>query len=78
MLLFLPPHATSRPLGRTLAKRRCLEARGWRVLSVPGHEWRQLPSQEAQVGQLACTSRGLSRGYNLNVSGVGAAKPHVG
>ncbi|GIL62559.1 hypothetical protein Vafri_16756 [Volvox africanus] len=41
-----PSHFTCsrpfRPLGRTLAKRRCLEMRGWRVLSVPGHEWRAL------------------------------------
>ncbi|GIL90359.1 hypothetical protein Vretifemale_17996, partial [Volvox reticuliferus] len=41
-----PSHFTCsrpyRPLGRTLAKRRCLEMRGWRVLSVPGHEWRGL------------------------------------
>lgn len=48
-----------------MAKRRCLEARGWRVLSVPGHEWRQLPSQEAQVGRRASRSRGLGGGYGL-------------
>lgn len=42
----MPPSAR-RPLGRTLAKRRCLEVRGWRVLSVPGHEWRALGGSEA-------------------------------
>ena len=29
-----------RPLGRTVARRRCLQARGFAVLSVPFYEWR--------------------------------------
>ncbi|GFR50753.1 hypothetical protein Agub_g13020, partial [Astrephomene gubernaculifera] len=47
-----PTHFTCsqpyRPLGRTLARRRCLEIRGWRVVSVAGHEWRALGGDAAR------------------------------
>lgn len=33
------PH---RPLGRAVARRRCLQARGWAVVSVPFYEWRDV------------------------------------
>ena len=46
------------PLGRAVAKWRCLEMRGWRVASVPWFQWRALSSDSAAaVGSSGSASR---------------------
>lgn len=52
-----PTHFTAntlQPLGPTLLKRRQLEAAGWRLLSVPFHEWIQLSGRDAKQVPLHC------------------------
>jgi hypothetical protein len=42
------PHSL---LGSSLAKQRCLQARGWAVLSVPYYTWSELAQQQQQQQQ---------------------------
>jgi hypothetical protein len=73
-------------LGSTLAKQRCLQARGWAVLSVPYFTWADLAKQQQQQQQQRATgvsgrvsrskpASSSSRGGNLMQS---AAVDHRG
>ena len=60
------------PLGRTVAKWRCLELRGWRVVSVPIFQWEQLKVWEWWKGRGEERSLTVDKGA-AEMQGVGAA-----
>ncbi|GLC42994.1 hypothetical protein PLESTM_001410700 [Pleodorina starrii] len=68
-----PWHFTSnsrQPLGTTLCRRRCLEARGWVVVSVPYWRWYDIPPGDLQGREalLAELMRGAGLGQVLEAA----------
>lgn len=61
------------PLGRTLARWRCLEARGYRVVSVPWHAWRALRTGAASAAASAAAPRAASAGGPAATGAAGGA-----
>lgn len=76
-----PPHFSRsrpfRPTGSTAAKRRCLQLRGYSVLSVPFYEWRQLKGEEhpcaSSEGGASSSERGGSSASSSHGSGSGGS-----
>ncbi len=60
-------------LGRAVAKWRALEMRGWRVVSVPWHQWRELATSALRQEYLANVLDGVLWRTHQTSSGVGRA-----